>query len=421
MLKSKLGKYIKIQHGFAFKSENYVSKSQYALVTLANISESNTFKYSETKTTYYGADFPKNVILVKGDLVLPLTEQVVGLLGNSALIPFIQNIKFVLNQRVGRIRLLNNEMDKYYLHYLLSTNLVKKQLEARACGTKQRNISPEDVYDVTVFLPSYNIQQKIGNFLYLIEQKIELNNKINAALENVAKDLYNYWFVQFDFPDGNGRPYKSSGGKMVYNKVLKREMPEGWEIKNLAENSLTTILKPGIDKFENEKVYLPTAAIDGDRIIDRNNLITYENREGRANMQPISNSVWFAKMKKTKKILYFGEYSKNNLDNLIISTGMLGLECKNNSLEYIWNFINDSNFEAQKDKLSHGATQEGVNNDDLFYLPILIPSSEILDKFSKRVKSLYQQKYTNEQENKRLAELRDFLLPMLMNSQVLVG
>lgn len=208
---------------------------------------------------------------------------------------------------------------------------------------------------------------------------------------------------------------------MVYNKVLKREMPEGWEIKNLAENSLTTILKPGIDKFENEKVYLPTAAIDGDRIIDRNNLITYENREGRANMQPISNSVWFAKMKKTKKILYFGEYSKNNLDNLIISTGMLGLECKNNSLEYIWNFINDSNFEAQKDKLSHGATQEGVNNDDLFYLPILIPSSEIPDKFSKRVKSLYQQKYTNEQENKRLAELRDFLLPMLMNSQVLVG
>lgn len=207
---------------------------------------------------------------------------------------------------------------------------------------------------------------------------------------------------------------------MIYNDVLKREIPEGWEVKNLANNNLTKIIKPGIHNFDNEKIYLPTAAIDNDKIVDRTNIVTFNNRESRANMQPIVNSVWFAKMKKTKKVLYFGDYSVKRINEIIISTGMLGLECKFNSLEYIWNFVNNNMFEAIKDRLSHGATQEGVNNDDLISFPILIPTNEILSKYSDIVRTLYKQKYENELENEQLTELRDFLLPMLMNGQVSV-
>ena len=207
---------------------------------------------------------------------------------------------------------------------------------------------------------------------------------------------------------------------MVYNSLLKREIPEGWKVENIANNSLTKIIKPGINSFDNEKIYLPTAAIDNDKIVDRTNIITYSNREGRANMQPITNSVWFAKMKKTKKILYFGEYSIKRMNEIILSTGMLGLECHNNSLEYIWNFINNEMFENIKDRLSHGATQEGINNDDLISFPILIPINDMLLKYSDKVRSLYEQKYKNELENEQLTELRDFLLPMLMNGQVIV-
>ena len=412
MLKSKLGKYIKIQHGFAFKSENYVSKSQYALVTLANISESNTFKYSETKTTYYGADFPKNVILVKGDLVLPLTEQVVGLLGNSALIPFIQNIKFVLNQRVGRIRLLNNEMDKYYLHYLLSTNLVKKQLEARACGTKQRNISPEDVYDVTVFLPSYNIQQKIGNFLYLIEQKIELNNKINAALENVAKDLYNYWFVQFDFPDGNGRPYKSSGGKMVYNKVLKREMPEGWDCLFLEKRlNFDKGFEFGPDSYvdnpENTKEYVKFYRV-GDMDDTGNTYVSKTIAKDAPKLESSDFSVSFDGSVGKIVVGIEGTYSsgiRKISDKLkILDRSTLYFIFKDECIQKtIKKYATGSNILHASASISH----------------LCIPYNEnIYMKYQDIISVVYKQLVTNKINNKNLRGLRDFLLPMLMNGQV---
>ena len=182
MSKIKLGEILRIKHGFAFKSENYVKKSPYALVTLANISSENNFQFNEVKTTYYGADFPKDFILEENDLIMPLTEQVIGLFGNTAFVPKFDGVTFVLNQRVGKVIVDEEKADKFYIHYLLATDLVKNQLEYRASGTRQRNISPDDVYDVEVFLPDVKIQRKIGRILYTIEKKINNNNKINDNL-----------------------------------------------------------------------------------------------------------------------------------------------------------------------------------------------------------------------------------------------
>ena len=177
MNRVKLGDILQIKHGYAFKSENYVEKSPYALVTLANISGSNNFQFTPDKTTYYGAAFPDEFKLYEDDLIMPLTEQVVGLFGNSAFVPKIKGIQFVLNQRV------EEKADKYYLHYLLSTDIVRDQLEYRASGTRQRNISPSDVYDVTVFIPDIKTQRKIGKTLYDLERKINLNNQVNDNLQ----------------------------------------------------------------------------------------------------------------------------------------------------------------------------------------------------------------------------------------------
>lgn len=182
MNRVKLGDLLKIKHGFAFKSENYVDKSQYALVTLANISGTNNFQFNPEKTTYYGADFPADFKLQTDDLIMPLTEQVVGLFGNSAFIPEVSGIQFVLNQRVGKVLPIEGKADKYYLHYLLSTEIVRDQLEYRASGTRQRNISPDDVYDVTVFVPDIDVQRKIGHTLYSLERKVNLNERINDNL-----------------------------------------------------------------------------------------------------------------------------------------------------------------------------------------------------------------------------------------------
>lgn len=182
MNRVKLGDILQIKHGYAFKSENYVEKSPYALVTLANISGSNNFQFTPDKTTYYSTAFPDEFKLYEDDLIMPLTEQVVGLFGNSAFVPKINGIQFVLNQRVGKVIPIEEKADKYYLHYLLSTDMVRDQLEYRASGTRQRNISPNDVYDVTVFIPDIKIQRKIGETLYDLERKINLNNQINDNL-----------------------------------------------------------------------------------------------------------------------------------------------------------------------------------------------------------------------------------------------
>lgn len=360
--------------------------------------------------------FLRNGRLNRNDIVLTTR----GTVGNVAI--YTNRIPYDKVRINSGMLIIRTESDflPIFLYYLFKSPFVSKQIERYTSGSSQPQLTVSIVNDLILLNPEKKEQQKIADVLSALDDKIELNNKINAELEATAKELYNYWFVQFDFPDENGRPYKSSGGKMVYNPILKREIPDGWTVECLAKNCLANILKPGIQVFEGEKIYLPTAAIEGDKIVDKTNVITYKNREGRANMQPVSNSIWFAKMKNTKKTLYFGEYSKENLDVLILSTGMCGVKCNKNALEYIWNFVNDCGFERTKNKLSHGATQEGINNDDLFYFPILVPTNDVLTAFSSLTNKLYMEKYSKEKENDSLVNLRDFLLPMLMNGQVSV-
>lgn len=179
----KLGDLIRVVHGFAFNSSKYIEKSEYRLVTLGNFKEgNNSFNFNDAKAKYTSECPEGKYILNEGDLILPLTEQVVGLFGNSAFIPNSNGFKFVLNQRVGKIEIISPDIDKNYLHYLLACSYVKKQLEDRASGTKQRNIAPDDVYDVQVEIPNIQEQKRIGRFLRDIELKIEVNNAINDNL-----------------------------------------------------------------------------------------------------------------------------------------------------------------------------------------------------------------------------------------------
>ena len=420
--KVKLKNILSVKRGTSLAGQYYATSGDKIRLTLGNFNYPNGgFKSNTSKDNiYFSAPVKSEYILKKGDIITPLTEQVAGLLGETAKIP--EDDLYIQSGDIALIIPKEDKLYKDFAYYLISSKMIKYQLGAAAQQTKIRHTSPEKIENCEAWIPkNIETQRNISHLLDTLNDKIELNNKINKELEQMANTLYEYWFVQFDFPDEKGRPYKSANGKMVYNDILKREIPEGWEVKNLANNRLTTILKPGIDKFENEKIYLPTAAITDDKITDRSNIISYENRESRANMQPISNSVWVAKMKKTKKILYFGNYSQKRMNEIILSTGMLGLKCKENSLEYIWNFINDNYFEEIKDRLAHGATQESINNEDLMYIPILVPDDTILQKFATKVKELYQKKYYNEIENEELIQLRDFLLPLLMNGQVSVS
>ena len=182
MRKCKLGDLFEIKQGYAFKSEKYQSAGKYVLCTLGNISADNNFKYDLSKANYYPDDFSHTFILEEGDLIIPLTEQAVGLFGNTAFVPSTNGFQFVLNQRVGKVIPKKAVADKYYLHYLLSTELVRNQIEATATGTSQRNTSPEKIYDVTVWVPDIEQQRKIGKTLFDLERKVNINKLINDNL-----------------------------------------------------------------------------------------------------------------------------------------------------------------------------------------------------------------------------------------------
>lgn len=130
-----------------------------------------------------------------------------------------------------------------YLNVVLHSSYAQKYFEANASGSGQRyTLTDTLVKEMPIPLPDINMQRKIGDIPSYIDRKIENNNKINAELESMAKTIYDYWFLQFEFPNEEGKPYKSSGGKMVWNEELKREIPEGWECKTIKdiENNIIT-------------------------------------------------------------------------------------------------------------------------------------------------------------------------------------
>ena len=242
---------------------------------------------------------------------------------------------------------------------------------------------------------------------------------INDNLQHQLNTLYDYWFTQYDFPDENGKPYRSSGGKMIWNDTLKINIPINWEVQSVISNSLSSVIMPGIDYFKN-KTYLATADVKGTSI-STGVVIDYEGRESRANMQPTINSVWFAKMKNSIKHLYLNKEMLPIISNSILSTGFCGLQCEEISFEYIASYISNSYFEFHKDIVSHGATQEAVNNDDLESIYIAIPENNVLKSYHNTSRPIYAQISKNICENQKLMKLRDWLLPMLMNGQATVS
>ena len=311
----------------------------------------------------------------------------------------------------------NSKVNSKFLNAYLNSKIARKHFSNSASGSGQRyTLTVDSIGNLPLYLPSLEIQEKIGEFLSNIDKKIDNNSKINDNLEELLKTIYQRWFIEYEFLDNNGKAYKSAGGKLVYNEKLKREIPSGWIVENCFENSLFEILKPGVEHFNN-KNYLATANINDEDIID-GEWITFENRESRANMQPVSNSIWFAKMKNSVKHLTLVKDSQWFIDKYILSTGFLGIKCKNNSLAYMHSFIYSDYFEKVKNMLSHGATQEAINNDDLKHINLVIPSKDVLERYDKITENILKEKDNIIHENQRLNELKEYLLPLLMNGQI---
>ena len=390
------------------------SDSGVPFITISNITGQNKLSFEDTMfvpESYYNG-LNENKKAQKGDILY----SVVGSFGKPVYVDFDKQMVF---QRHIAILRPKRNVNARFIYYTMLNPQFYKLVDKLAIGCSQRTVTLDTLRNIEVNLPDKDIQDKMVGILSLIDEKIDINNNVNDNLEQQLMLLYDYWFTQFDFPDNDGNPYQTSGGKVVWNDTLKRNIPENWKVQSVNSNCLSSIIKPGVEIF-NTKTYLATADVKGTSI-STGTIVDYDRRESRANMQPSINSVWFAKMKNSVKHLYLNKEMQPIISSSILSTGFCGLQCNEISFEYIASYVSNAYFEIHKDMLAHGATQEAVNNDDLAGVHIIIPEDTVLRAYHEATQAIYAQISKNICENQELVKLRDWLLPMLMNGQATIS
>ncbi len=341
----------------------------------------------------------KTYSIKKGDILLTRTSETINELAMSC-VSLNDYPKATYSGFVKRLRPLQKDItyDKFMGFYLRS-DLFRKTMSNNAVMTLRASLNEQIFSYLDLVLPEYNEQVKIGNLLHLLNKKIELNNKINKELESMAKTLYDYWFVQFDFPDINGKPYKSSGGKMVYNQELKREIPDGWEVKKLgdyAEIKRGDLITAKETLEGNIKVV--AAGINYSYLHSKSNreknTITISGSGANAGYINFWREPIFASDCTTVR-------GKNDIDTIMILHHLSLLQ------DYIYS-------------QAKGSAQPHVYPEDIKQLYYVVPYEQLLNEYKKIVLSSNDKVAINQQQNQKLVKLRDWLLPMLMNGQVSV-
>lgn len=382
---------------------NYPSKSEFTndgyCVFL------NTGNVTKTGFDFSNIEFineERDLLLRKGKLQfndIVLTTR--GTVGNVGFYHNKNTFKHIrINSGMIILRCDENKIYPYYLFLFLRSEIFKKQVLDQSSGSAQPQLPISSLKNISFPYYELETQQKIVKVLSDLDSKIELNNRINNELEAMAKTHYDYWFVQFDFPDTNGKPYKTSGGKMVWNAELKRDIPEGWEVKIvdvlLAKETTTTkipsseILEKGlipvidqstnyIKGYTNDKTSLITT--DKPRILFGDHtrilkLINFDFARGADGTQ-----VLLSKNERMPQHLFFHSLLKIDLSNYGYARH--------------FKFLKDAK--------------------------IIIPSKKTATEFEEIVSGFYNKIKSNIFQNQELASLRDWLLPMLMNGQVSVG
>ena len=276
---------------------------------------------------------------------------------------------------------------------------IKKEIQKSASGSIQDNINIDYLSKMRIKVPEKKYQDKIVELLSSIDKKILLNNQINQELEAMAKTLYDYWFVQFDFPDQNGKPYKSSGGKMVYNTELKREIPEEWGVESVG-NLLDKVTKS--EKIENNSIEF----VGRIPVIDQSQkyIAGFTNNEN-ALLQPQNGHVIFGDHTRVVKYINFDYARGADGTQVLISNN------ENISNVLLYHMIEDFDLSNYGYARHFKFLKEKI---------VIVPDKEVSSKFETQANVIYEKIKNNIFENLELTQLRDWLLPMLMDGQVKV-
>lgn len=422
MKKIRLGEVLDVKRGTSLAGENYATEGEFIRLTLGNFNyPGGGFKPNTSKDNiYYIGQVKPEFIMSKGDIITPLTEQVSGLLGETAIIP--ESNKYIQSGDVGKVIPNEEVLDKDFAPYLISSPTVKHQLDAASQQTKIRHTSPVKIKDCIAWIPELNEQKKIGNLLNIINKKITNNKDAIFALESLAKTIYDYWFLQFEFPNEEGKPYKSSDGKMVWNDELKREIPEGWEVKDLHRHIRVirgVSYKPNEVKTSYENGFIPLLKsnnLQNDKLLLDD--VIYVPKENVSNNQFLCNNSLLVTMS-SGSTEHVGKIALIPYDTQYT----FGAFCSKIEIEkeyrcFVSLFFLNTLFKTKIRKIISGTSIKNIKNEHLICNDIPFPPKNIVTRFEKTINPCFDKIAELMQENQQLTELRDFLLPMLMNGQV---
>ena len=342
-----------------------------------------------------------------------------GTIGQVGLIP--ENSKFdryVISNKQIRVRIDSNKIDVLYAYYWFASPWIQRLLTLSNKGSTVPLLTLWEVKNLPVSYPEdIEEQHRIALVLETITKRIENNNKINKELESMAKTIYDYWFLQFEFPNEDGKPYKSSDGKMVWSEELKREIPEGWKVKRIDDFGK---LNNGINYNKNE-------------VGDKSYKIV--------NVRNISETSLLLSKTKMDDIVLTARTADNYLlkenDILIARSGIPGaVRILNNDIEntiycgfiiclrlasdlyrrYLVYKLKD--YENTTATTSGGTIMQNGSQSTLKSIKLAVPEKRYILKFNEKIDSIWSNMQNNEKENQALVSLRNFLLPLLMNGQV---
>ncbi len=403
------------------------SSSTFFLLNNNNITESGIVINSNDRRISK-KDFDKihrRTNLECGDLVIATC----GTLGKTCIIKD-SLINYEFSRSVGIIKCNQKKLLPEYLHYFFLNPLVQRRIVGNAKGGVQKHFYIGDMKDFEIQIPILSGQKKIASVLSALDDKIALNKKMNQKLEAMAKRLYDYWFVQYDFPDKNGHPYKTTGGPMTYNPTLKREIPEGWEVTRLGDlfktNRGVSYSTPTLGTEGDGVPMINLASFSPNESYNEKGIKYYKGEYSDEKvLKPfdfvICNTQQTA-IDPQKDIIGRSMLVPDIFDGNIVSShhvNTIKLE-KENLKFYLNRLFNTKFYHAYISKFANGTNILGLIFSGVEDYMCEIPSDDLLEKFAKISLDIEKKKSKIIKENQKLTTLRDKLLPLLMNGQVVV-
>lgn len=408
----KLGDVADVLSGYAFKTKDFIEEGV-PVVKIKNIIPPNI---DINDTQYVSNEMYEEKIkyaLNYNDILISMTgsnvNQIASAVGKIGRVK-LKYTKLLLNQRVGKLFVKDNSKCNYdYLYYYLIQPEIRYNLAANAGGSaNQANISPADIKNIDIKLPSLEEQEKIVNILSCLDDKIELNNEMNKTLEEMAQSIFKRWFVDFEFPNEDGQPYKSSGGEMVESELGM--IPKGWEVKKMKDiSNLMMGISPKSSSYNNEFIGVPLLNGAGD----------FDN----GNISPTKYTT------EAKRVCSKGDIIlsiRGTIGNLNISDSeyCLGRSmCALRGKDDIDNMLIFMNMSKSIELLKNnaiGSVIVGLSKPDIEEIMIAYPNYELRKLFSEQLYNLYFRKKHNISENENLKCIRDTLITRLMNGDISV-